>query len=540
MLQQKLTPLIVRLFLTAFFSFFVVVGSVSAQISIQNIQFEQIDWFPGVPIADTPNSVWGHVTIDFIPDVETRYINIVANDNSGGADQWIVQNLLISSGLIEPNPFPLSTTFDLGLIGGVDGVDFTDLEFYITDDSNPAASMPAPIDPPVPNTPVGDRVFVTGGYTVGAPAPPGPPQAPAAPGAQVPEIDIKRINVPNIESATNQCAPAAVANSFEWLSDYWDLGLTDNANTIVNDLDTAMGRAANQTIGPASIISGKLKYVKDNKLPVNVHFQSSILSADVTEGEETAKFDGGPPTWEYIKKQIELGQDVEIGYIRDGGGGHFVTVTGVYQKKDGTKGIHFQDDTDQNNAGGQTSTSSDIGTNNGHINILKRPKNQVKDVIVESPTVKAMIKSIKNRIFMLSSLIDVLIVGGGSVTQGQADQAFEAALDILAKVKHLKTAVYEEFPEDIDAQDAADSLEQSVEDLVTAVATLHAAVSGNPGGNFSTELNDVKAESTIAEDELKALEELLFVTVPLLPLAALVMLCALLVTIVTRAQSTYR
>lgn len=475
------------------------VGPAAAQPTVDGVEFAQIDWAsePGVFVAE--DSRWGHVTVDYTPGPETAYVNIVANDNVGGDDAWIVRNLIISSEEVDPTPEPVSITFDLGLIGGVGGVDYTVLEYYVNVDSVLIGALPGAQGASFPNTTVEDRTFLTGGAeefegdvftTPGDPQLPQPqPPEPLAPSLTGEQTDTKRTGVPNIEAKLNQCVPAAVANSFEWLSDYWNLGLADNAEQIADDLDTAMGRGKKGAVKHKELIKGKLKYIKDNNLPVTVHFRSTWVGANVTTNGRTARRDGGTPNWDYIKKALEEGQDVELVYQRNGGGAHAVVVTGVYEKKDGTKGIHFQDDTAQHNRNtggpdpeqGISETSSDIADKDGSINVLDRPSNKVTGVFVESPTVKAMIDRLLKLCSEILGLLDTVIGNGGNMTEQQADQLVDLTGKLKKLTDHLYRAIVATQPTNTAAQQAADDLRQAADAIHSDAKALRDFVYGNPG-----------------------------------------------------------
>ena len=496
-----------------------VAAPVVAAPTVQNVSFAQIDWEIEPGLILLADSRWGHVTVDYTPGQDMYYLNIVANDQSGGADQWIVRNFLLSAAETDPNPNPASTTFDLGLLGGIDGVDFTNLEYYVHVDILPALSLPPAQGPSVPNTPVGDLTFLTGGgaeFDGDVFTDPGDPQLPVlAPIAKVwPKTggsDTKRTDVPNIEQEKNQCYPAAVANSFEWLSDYWNLGLEDDAEDIVDDLDTAMGRAPCGTVKHKELIEGKLKYIKDKNLPVVVHFMSTWVGSDVTTGGRTAKRDGGTPTWDYIKKELEKGQDVELTYQRDAGGAHGVTVTGVYEKKDGTKGVHFQDDTRQgDDTAGTSSTSSDIGNNGGSMNVLSRPKNKVTGVFVESPTVDAMIDRILKLIGEIQVLLDAIVDNGYRVDDQQADKLVQLTRALDKAAGHLIPAVEDTQAGNSAAKQATLDLKATTTVIYEQAKDIRDLVIENPGQPIPEQIEELGGHVDGARSQSSEVDASLF------------------------------
>src|SRR6185436_18631897 len=107
----------------------------------------------------------------------------------------------------------------------------------------------------------------------------------------------------------------------------------------------------------------KLKFAQraEHPLDLEIHYQSysplSLLGDSVTSGTGTAKRDGpdAPPTAEYIRQEMQKGQDVELslrwlGKDMAGNwqitGGHAQAISGVLSGPNGT-GIYINDDDTQ-------------------------------------------------------------------------------------------------------------------------------------------------------------------------------------------------
>jgi hypothetical protein len=441
---------------------------------VVDVNFGQMDWVDDHELPLATNSMWGQVRILHTPCPNTGYINIVANDGNGGPDQWIVRNFIAfgdpgSEPFLPPSGWE-TTTFDLGLLGGQDGVNFPQLNYYVTVHSDPIFQLP-PQQGPLFTADVNDVTVLTGGaeetpndiFTG-----PGDPTLPAPttdPGITFPEICVERENVPNVETAKNQCAPAAIANCMKWMSDYWNLGLEGTLEEILEDVDEATGREECEGLYHREIIAGKLKFIKTKGLPVRVHFMSSFVGGDVKAHDRTATRDGGIPTWDYIKQELEKGQDIELVYQRDNGGAHAVVVTGVYQKKDGTRGIKFKDDLKQgNDNAGTDCRKSDIGDNGGYIDILNRPKNKVTGVFSESPTKEAMAARIAKLINELIQLLSTIGITG-VVTPEQAQQLEEINESLARTTGNLHHAVSGEQPGNAPAQQTTDGLQNRADGM---------------------------------------------------------------------------
>ena len=166
----------------------------------------------------------------------------------------------------------------------------------------------------------------------------------------------------------NQCAPAAVANSLQWLEDQYGIDVPDpndpglkGDDTLVGKLDTAMERRAPTRTDGDGVwpLDGKLSYLDDNNLGwLSVKYQAGTG----VDGSGTSAFNGGAAldgttdytannvtaagkspagggvTFDWILKELQHGEDVEIDisfqcgvdehdepqYCR-----HFVEVTGA-------------------------------------------------------------------------------------------------------------------------------------------------------------------------------------------------------------------
>ena len=154
---------------------------------------------------------------------------------------------------------------------------------------------------------------------------------------------------PNVEAARNQCAPASVANSLAWMKAKQGLdipdpnvpGLRDNAS-LVGKLDLATGRVAGGATGRdrrvgnpvrgSQHLRGKLSYLANKKPAVVVSHQGGDDvdgAANFAAGGLTSTGRGARVTADFIISEICKGEDVELGYLFPGGGGHFVNVTGA-------------------------------------------------------------------------------------------------------------------------------------------------------------------------------------------------------------------
>ncbi len=255
---------------------------------------------------------------------------------------WVVQNLPVIAGDPDPN---IVTKFELP-----------------TSDGTPISTLQADVEYSV--APVSTFSFGAGttynvdsttynGSGKGA-TPASGPQSPPLPSTVVfgggPAFTICYQGAhSNVQAADNQCGPASVANSLDWLRTTQGLpvpdpnvqGLRDNAS-LVGKLDLAMNRGDATTTrrsGPGvrdnAFLTGKLTYLANNNLGnrVVVNHQArndeGVGGTDFTAAGLTSHGNGAAPTAAFIQQEVCAGEDVELGFIYANGSGHWVDLTGA-------------------------------------------------------------------------------------------------------------------------------------------------------------------------------------------------------------------
>ena len=209
----------------------------------------------------------------------------------------------------------------------------------------------------------------------------------------------------------NACAPAAAANSMQWLQANHDgIEFTDEmdeAREKLRELSGMMGRADSSGTLPVNFIEGKMQFIEKYRLPIKVKFQG-IFYTDTTEitapsstfnmkakcHNDTA---GAYPEWDWIKGELEDDEDVELAFgtykftIPAGGingfrfdlertGGHKVAVTGAGDDG-GVNKIKFKHDRNQSRANDSINTDTreeemawnTYNTSRGQMVILGKP-----------------------------------------------------------------------------------------------------------------------------------------------------------------------
>jgi hypothetical protein len=282
------------------------------------ILFEQIS-FRGAAYSTV-----GEITIDLQAARNTGYstgfIN-VTNENH----EWIVQNLPVMDNAIYDHP-TITTRIN---IGGTANTQLSTLNAYVDYSDMPLTSAPAGA---AVGFNVGQSDFYAGGVgdSLLNHATLGPNLADLTFLENYPTFYVYQKGHPNVQAADNQCAPAAVANSLQWLENEKKInvpqdnvpGLRDDVNkgdkSLVGALEKEMDRPVTSRQKGEGVwpYEGKIKYLEKNGL-------SDKLVVKRKTGDQI--------NWEWIHQEIEHGEDVELDlwYQGPNDGRHYVEVTGV-------------------------------------------------------------------------------------------------------------------------------------------------------------------------------------------------------------------
>lgn len=146
----------------------------------------------------------------------------------------------------------------------------------------------------------------------------------------------------NIEQDLNQCAPASVANSFQWMENEQGLpvphehkkGIRDTS--LVGEMDKAMERDEHDPVGDSEALSGKLKYIDDNNLTDSLKIKhknrkgQTFVSNDTVKVGNTMSIPNTDTTslMDWILQELKDDEDVELAIGWEGGGGHWVDLIG--------------------------------------------------------------------------------------------------------------------------------------------------------------------------------------------------------------------
>lgn len=315
-------------------------------------------------------------TFRFPPLDYQRFVNVRASVPDIGQEAWVLRNILLPP-FYDINQF--STWFDLKLIGVEDltVLEKIHLEISVTEELIVDSFFDAEMEVDLPviesEVDVGDgsegeaeiEDFVID------------PEFPVHNPDSVTTYVYRGCTIPNIDldstghSATdtyagdrNACVPASAANSMHWLEATYPDSIPSTNTTLrekLQELSGLMNRPNNGGVhmNNQAFIEAKLAFIDEHQLPVHVKFQgmvfdtSDIASPNTNWNHTAENHNTAPnqkPSWEFLKQEMERGEDVELVYgkyvngIRRGG--HAVTVSGV-NESGGVRRIAYKHDRSQ-------------------------------------------------------------------------------------------------------------------------------------------------------------------------------------------------
>ncbi|MCQ9374582.1 PEP-CTERM sorting domain-containing protein [Methyloversatilis sp. XJ19-13] len=349
--------------------------------------------FSQVSFAGTSASNTGQVSFDFdgLALPSSGYINVFTE-----TEGWVVQNMPVFNAA-GAGGFgrSISSLFDFSDTGSRTEINaYVDFSYSVVTGFDVGASpAPGAASEASTDAPGGSAVrigaFRSYGITHrdarigGAPAVPAvvaPPKATPLNflGTGPTQIYLQPGHGYSIEQDVNQCAPASVANSLEYLHRRYGVEFNDehvagigedgdaigvNGGSRVATLDLWMDREKGKAPPKwSSVLDGKLHYlagqdVKDLKLKYQGN-PGDIAEGDFTAHGLTMKSHGKAPTVEFITEQVRLGEDVELAFSF-AGGSHMVTLFGAGQI-DGKSWLGFYHDQIQGAEGGITAKDGGI------------------------------------------------------------------------------------------------------------------------------------------------------------------------------------
>ncbi len=353
-----------------------------------------------------PNSTVGLLTVEYSPLADSIYMNFVSVDDKANP-VWIVKNLFIPSNKFSAAKQAISVRFNLADLGYKPGDNVTTIGLYVEVSKDLLTTAPSPIS--VPKVDVKDlaedafnEIIVGAGSTV--------IKLPEElkftddekmadvvyRGCEVPFIDLDNATFPANEKYAGDLlasAPASAASSLKWLDKMHDDVITNDERNVLQDLSALMERKPGHGVPIENFIKGKLDYIEKNELKINVKFQTVALTKDIssTSGKTTARNDNGEgafPTWEWLQKQLNEGEDVEIMYYWKDSldwRGQAVVVTGYELTNAGRLRLKFEHDLYQAGVGGTRQECDDLILDSEKKMILIQHHAVIVSAVAESP-----------------------------------------------------------------------------------------------------------------------------------------------------------
>jgi hypothetical protein len=328
------------------------------------------------------NSAWAYLYTKVPIRDKLWFFNVMARNTDTEQEAWVVKNMpVLPYDGISRFKYP----FNLGDLGYEDGDDVDSLDIVIREDT---LQINEPFDAydwfrleiksTDYNVPADNEPF----YDLNADLP-AMVTFPAYDAVKVTHWNYRGCKVPNIDLDSsehkpdgtyagdwNACGPAAAANSLQWLEDsFATVPSTGKSHREkMEEISGFMNRGNECGVNTEQLAKGKLGFIDKYKLPISVKYQSwwnqddSIPSPNGNYSHSAKNMHADPsvqkpPTWEFLKSEMEKGEDVEIlfGWYDHGAhrnGGHWVTVTGVSEVSNGNKGIYVKDDWEQADSAG--------------------------------------------------------------------------------------------------------------------------------------------------------------------------------------------
>ncbi|MGA1841970.1 MAG: PEP-CTERM sorting domain-containing protein [bacterium] len=259
---------------------------------------------------------------------EYGYLNVVGNN-----DSWVIQNvpLYLNAEIAEERNHVWFYDFD-------NSVGTSETTIYSIINDQPLAGPPVP-DGSWQSASITPDEFTWGipeqAGESGPPIPANPPTTPPPPPDTAVIESFLRGGVYDLKQYKMECGPTSTANSLIWLAKKYNLldklpkkpdGTVDEQQLIL-DLAKIMkpgwnpAPVVNNNRGYPGLLRGELeagkkKYMIEKKLPITVHGGVDDPNAQ------------GQNTFEFVKKELKRGQDVEFLIAWPGDGYHWVTVVG--------------------------------------------------------------------------------------------------------------------------------------------------------------------------------------------------------------------
>jgi hypothetical protein len=378
-----------------------------------NFEVNHINYLYYLPPAPV-----GLITVNYTPAEKGTYLNVFAEDNDTSGK--ILGNLFLPPSSIAETPTAeFSTTFDFTKISATPFKEPFNIKLFAYVSESPQLSDSLPVDrfayidssqvteinygPKGSDVPEYQQIQTTPVTTIEHNA--GDTQTDYQYRPDPDNLDLNSFVHPATSTFAgdlNACVPTATANSMKWLERAYknvrlpgDMDLRKTMET----LSGLMKRETEKGTSTENMLLGKLDFIEQYKLPLEVKFQALYVSGNVnsTSGDSKARnfnkgiFSNDPPTWDFLKEMIDDDEDVEMNYTWYDSTSkqyyaHSVNLTGVTEFKSGVKKITFKHDLYQEYSGGLKQEIHQISIDeNGWMRFGQHNENYIRDVVAESP-----------------------------------------------------------------------------------------------------------------------------------------------------------
>jgi hypothetical protein len=374
-------------------------GRPATAATVSGVAVYQTDFVGGMapPVLA---SEWGDLDLLFNPGSDPFWGFLQVVVSTGGPPSWAIRNMPVPANTDLSEAVTMSRFFDLGVPRGTP-VSLMQIGYTVTAttiDTTPPVFMDTV--PVVPRPITMSRGVAEGGAGPVAEVGPAPKPDPVTTPGLVVGTKIIHTDFPDVEEGENECGPGAFTRSLLWLSNRGYISLTKTTTTLMNELKTSSSWTATDGIPTyADSLKAKLAITKD--LDMNNKFMvrrpSSVPAGDYVTSDGKAIDKGNDPTFDFIKKELQANEDVEImvGWMEGTTtrtSGHAMTVVGVADDPTSAiKEITVQDDAEQgttNTRNRRRATRFADKTTTLPPRLLDLPNNRVEMVISESPKPK--------------------------------------------------------------------------------------------------------------------------------------------------------
>lgn len=327
-----------------------------ATAQLSNVSFQQLDWYGPSGSLVQANSLWGQVGFEYSPSLSPQYLNLFVS-NGSSSPVLAIENMPLIQDYEGGGSVSEAIHFDLASIGVSAGQDVSSLQFGYTVNSAPV-------------TPVAPALFATSvaaserlawdqlNEVPGTFTDPGSPAGMLGTLGQAINDILRARRMASVQEAVNHCFAGATARSLGWLNSQGNFNHNRTSQEIYDDLVTAGVSMPN-----ADGTKAREKWIKKKNDYARSMSRNSIVTSVWDSGGIVDPVDGvtesGGDFKTWLKDAMRQKKDVEIVYNFPGGG-HIVTVLGLYEQGGDCYALYADDEKQGDNTRGDGLMGSKI------------------------------------------------------------------------------------------------------------------------------------------------------------------------------------